>query len=155
MDYQKNIGWIRRKTVKKYFYDLWFIYGNDNHGNLHIGYFSTIKKVREIIDSLKNKPGFHNYATNSFQYGKIGVEFPGDIIRERPISLFVPSHEYDDENYITQWIIFGVFSTKERAEQEIEKQKKKKLYQNKEDGFLIAEWVVDKSIEWKEGFVST
>ena len=83
------------------------------------------------------------------------MEFPDNIISESPISLFVPSHEYDDENCITHWIIFGVFSTRAQAEQEIEMQKKKKSYQNREEVFLIAEWIVDKSIEWKEGFVST
>ncbi|MBS6447325.1 MAG: hypothetical protein KH382_07015 [Clostridiales bacterium] len=141
--------------MKKYFYDLWFVYGNNNQENFHIGYFSTIKKVREIIDVLKNKPGFQGYSASAFQYKRLGVEFPDNIISESPISLFVPSHEYDDENCITHWIIFGVFSTRAQAEQEIEMQKKKKSYQNREEVFLIAEWIVDKSIEWKEGFVST
>lgn len=104
---------------------------------------------------LKNKPGFQGYSASAFQYKRLGVEFPDNIISESPISLFVPSHEYDDENCITHWIIFGVFSTRAQAEQEIEMQKKKKSYQNREEVFLIAEWIVDKSIEWKEGFVST
>ena len=140
----------------KYFYDLWFIYINNNHNkeNFHIGYFSTIKKVRETICCLKDKPGFQNYPTDSFQFKKFGVKFPDDTVARKSISLFVPSHEYDDEKDITHWRIFGAFPTKEQAEQEIENQKKSELYQNREGGFQITEWFVDKSIEWKEGFIS-
>ena len=48
----------------RFFYDLWFVYNNDEYGeqSFHIGYFSSVKKVREIVGQLKDQPGFRDHS---------------------------------------------------------------------------------------------
>ena len=140
--------------MKRYFYDLWFEYDNADKykSSFHIGYFSSLKKVKENILYLKNQPGFCDYPIECFQYQKFGVNINEKITNKSGIILYVLSHEYENEQGEDCWVVFGAFGSELEAKKEWSKYLKKKIYKEHPNGFILSQWKVDYSIERKEGF---
>lgn len=140
--------------MKKYFYHLQYVYtdfNNDNHYFL-IGYFSTINKSKEAIESVKNKPGFKDFC-GSFEISKFAVTFDNNLQEKSGIILYETSHEYFDNEGYDNVTIFGVYSTFEEAHKVQTKNSTKHPYNDFPEGFCIAECKVD-LIGWSEGFLS-
>lgn len=137
----------------RFFYDLWFVYNNDEYGeqSFHIGYFSSVKKVREIVGQLKDQPGFRDHSVECFQFPKFGITVPAGTSKSG-FCLYVPSYDHMGEDGWDTWAIFGAFATEKEAKAELEKQKKKKEFRQHQDCFLCEEWIVDKDVEWRKGF---
>lgn len=139
----------------KFFYNLYFHYEDENGlGNTcNIGYFSTKKKAEKILEIYMKKPGFREYSNECFVIKKIGVNFSKAVNDKSKVVLYECGHDFfaktDEED---EWIVFGTYSTRILAEQEIEKQKCKKKYKNHITGFSISKWRVDRDLEWQEGF---
>ena len=140
----------------KYFYEVFFSYdGDDNSTNsFEIGYFSTPKKAREIIEILRFKQGFSEHNLGSFSVNKVGVNFDELINNKSGISLYVLSHIYEDECGYDIWTTWGPFESMSKAIDERNIQMKKGMYKKFIQGFSVSEWKVDKTIEWLDGFCS-
>ena len=139
----------------RFFYDLWFECDNE-HGStssFHIGYFSSVKKVREIVDRLKDQPGFCDHPVECFQLSKFGLAVPEGVSKSG-FCLYVPSYDYLEEDGWETWAVFGAFATEKEAIAELEKQKKKKEFRQHQECFECEKYVVDKNVGWREGFSS-
>ena len=137
----------------KYFYELEFMYidvKGDNH-YFHIGYFSTMQKVRDAIESVKDKPGFID-SGGHFETTKFAVVFDGEIDRKSGIVLYEASHEYLDAEGYDNFVIFGVYATRQEAENAKTYHAMLHPYSDYPDEFCISECKVD-MLGWTEGFV--
>ena len=139
----------------KYFFNLYFQYEiteKENEKRLstfNLGYFSTRKKAKNKILYYKDKPGFNKFPLDCFKIQKFGVRF-SESIKKEYVDLYELSYEFENKAGEDEWILFGVYSSMELAENEREKQQKKCKYSV--DGFYIAKWKVDADFLWKEGF---
>ena len=143
----------------KYFYNLFFQYDlvgeNDNRGLsscFNIGYFSSIKKAKEIINLYKEKEGFKNFSIECFKIQQFGVFFNAINIQKENQILYELTHEYENFDGDTEWTLFGVYSTKELAEEQQFKQARKRKYRQYLNGFHIEKWRVNTDLAWVEGF---
>ncbi|MDR1939356.1 MAG: hypothetical protein LBQ40_00990 [Clostridiales bacterium] len=89
----------------KYFYNLYFQYEitndkskNDLTSTFNIGYFSTNKKAKEIIELYREKPGFKEHDMDCFKIQKIGVNFVDDTKNKEGTILYELSHEFETED---------------------------------------------------------
>lgn len=140
----------------RYFYNLYFQYetAEENISNIfNIGYFSTKKRAIEILNSLKSKVGFNQYSVECFKISKLGMHLNSEIKDKSGLILFELAHDYEVDEIIN-WTIFGIYQSKEDAQIEILKQKSKKPYKFFTNGFHINIWIVDKQIEWQDGFLN-
>ena len=138
--------------MRRYLYDLWFVYvdGEGYDHSFHIGYFSSFGKVKETIDTLKDKPGFCDHPLTCFEYARFGVELPSDAKKE-DLCLYVPWYEHENDDGTDEWAVFGAFVSKKDAERELEKQKRKKEYRTRGGCFSVDSDRVD-LVGWQEGF---
>lgn len=143
----------------KYFYNLFFQYDStDGEGNgglssyFNIGYFSSEKKAKEILTQYKEKEGFKNFSVEGFQIQKFGVFFNKEEIQKENQILYELTYEYENIDGDTEWTLFGVYSTKELADKERNKQERKRKYSKYPKGFHIEKWRVNSDLEWEEGF---
>ncbi len=137
----------------RYFYDVHYEYKNANDQDyFHIGYFSSLKKAKDAIDTVKDQPGFKD-SGGKFETNKFAVIFPYDVPDKSKVTLYEVSHEYEDAEGYDNWIIFGVYATKEEAEAELAKERLKLPYKKYPDGFLLTDIQIN-LLGWREGFVS-
>lgn len=139
--------------MRKYFYELFYEYSDKNgKHNLQIGYFSTHKKVQYICNLIKSKPGFCDH-NGDFIISKFAVNFDCEVLDKSKVKLYELSHEYQDDEGFDNWIIFGVFSSFEEAQnfkKEIETTAPYDIYPN---GFYITDCKIDIP-GWVDGFQS-
>ncbi len=145
--------------MTKYFFNLYFQY-NENveqeefSSVFNLGYFSSYKKAKETIQLYAGKPGFKEFDEQCFKIQKFGVKFDNENIDKTKVILYELSHVFTDSDGITEEILFGVYSTMLMAKAMLTKQKKKRSFKGKTEGFHIAKWRVDVDLAWEEGFDS-
>ncbi len=141
----------------KFFFNLYFQYDiesdqYDVHSStFNLGYFSSYKNAQNAISFYKDKPGFNEFELNCFKIQRFGVKF-AKCINNKKIDLYELSHEYLDKDSLSEWTLFGVYSSLELALIEQGKQSKKRKYRTSIEGFHIEKWKVDEDFSWKEGF---
>lgn len=146
----------------KYFYYLYFQYevekdaeGMPVHSTFNLGYYSTKKKAIDKIAKYKNLVGFKEHPITCFKIVKQGIQFDMEIEDKSLVEIHELSHEYEDEEGYDYPTIFGIYSTKEKAQLELDKQKMKSPYKNYPNNFFISTIKVDSEITgWEEGFTS-
>lgn len=112
-----------------------------------IGYFRTKRECRDVIERLKDKPGFC-LPDAFFVIYTVRLK-----TRDKNISVFYSlDHEWYDGvfDYVTH---FGIFETEEEAEKVLEKARNRKKFKDHPDGFGIYEEEIG-LIGWSEGFKS-
>ena len=142
----------------KYFYYLYFRYqtkenGQNSDHDFSLGYFSTRKKAKESINLYVDQPGFRDYGLDCYIIFKFRVRFDYKLEDKSGIVLYELSHEYEDE-YFDYGKVFGLYQSKEAAQMELNKQKKKRSYSKYPDNFCIAKCKIDFNLGWREGFDS-
>lgn len=141
-------------VMLKYFYKLYFQYRIDDSltSTFGIGYFTTLKKAKEMIDVYSVKTGFKDFDKSQFHIDKRGVWFDDDNVNKEEIDIYELSCEKQIDDDVYEWADFGVFSSYDKAEHEKKSQEKKRAYRTAE--FFIDKWQPDKDLEWSEGFNS-
>ena len=123
---------------------------NDTH-SFHIGYFSSNKKAREIIEKISDKPGFRD-KNGEFIISRERVYFDNPNFQKRDCVLFLLAHEFLDDDGYDNTTIWGPFETRTEAEDVYLENKDKKPYCLYPDNF----WVYDTKVDlygWSEGFI--
>lgn len=138
--------------MTKYFFEVNFTYSDlkcDSH-YLLLGYFSTLKNAKLAIEMVKDKPGFCDFG-GGFEIQKFAVTFDKEISQKNELVLYELSHEYLDSEEYDNFVVFGLYATREEAEKIKEEKIKLYPYRENPEGFLIAEAKVD-LLGWREGF---
>lgn len=118
---------------------------------IELGYFSSIKKVREVIRQYKNLNGFKDYDVKCFKVKRFYL-----LVQNRPTSIFELYHSYIDASGYEEYKFFGVYLSEVKAKNKMAKlMKHNAIYRNNFDGFEVTEEVVDsENVIWNQGFNS-
>lgn len=144
----------------KYFYYLYFQYEIEKDENntpitstFHFGYFSSLKKVKEVIDKYRHLQGFNEHTIDKFLYKKHAIKFNKTLqINKEKISIYGIFHEYSEDGY-DYWSIFGPYETKLEAKKVISNLKKEPPFANHLEGFELLKYKVDsQNLAWAEGY---
>ncbi len=137
----------------KFFYNLYFQYttAENQRSELNIGYFSTYKKARSVIETYKSLPGFKNYSVDNFKIQKFGVRCRENG-KKSGKPLYQLSFEEDITVFESEWIIFGMYDSYKAARLAQRFYENKRKYKDHPERFTIAKWIVDKNKEWSFGF---
>ena len=140
--------------MRRYFYEVNYHHIDQNGDNHYfmIGYFSSLKSSKLAIERVQDKPGFRD-SGGCFEIDKFCVYFDNVIVEKSGLVLYELSHEYLDSDGYDNFVIFGLYATREQAEKVKEEKMKMYPYRKNPDGFLIAESKVD-LCGWTEGFVN-
>ena len=139
--------------MKYWFYEVNYLHTDKNGEHIFLlGYFSSISTARQAIDKVRNKPGFYE-SDGIFECDRFAVYFDAPLPQKSGVTLYEVSHEYTDTDGYDKFVIFGLYSTIQKAE--IIKATKEQItpYSLHPEGFLIAEVTTDQ-LGWQEGFVS-
>lgn len=118
---------------------------------IELGYFSSRKKVREVINKYKNLEGFKDFDTKCFKIKRFYI-----FVKNRPTSIYELYHSYIDASGYEEYKFFGVYLSEAKARKKQSKLiKHNAIYRNNQDGFEVTEEVVDiDNTIWNQGFTS-
>ena len=127
----------------------------DINDALLIGFYSKREKAEKTIEKFKQIVGFKDFPQN-FYIEKEKVN-EGAIVREENTvsnnelkSVFFLSHMHEKDEY--DFILsLGIFSSFEKAQQELDYLKNTDEYKEYPDEFYIAEYKIDED-NWESGF---
>lgn len=124
-------------------------FGESLFNSIELGYFTSKKKVKYIIQKYKDLEGFRDHNEKCFKIKR----FLLNIKRDNNI-IYELYHSYIDENGYEEYEYLGIFASKESAEKKRKKLiKSKEIFQKYVDGFDISEEILDsENIIWNEGF---
>lgn len=116
---------------------------------IELGYFSSRKKVGEVIDKYKCLKGFRDYSVKCF---KIKIFFI--FVQRKPTKLFELYHSYIDKSGYEEFKYLGVYASENKAEKKKYKLiKRYKVYREHPEGFEITEEFIDSENSiWSDGF---
>lgn len=132
-------------------------YGEQNqplYQTKDMGYFSSEKDAKEVIEKYKNLKGFKDHNVNCFKIKKKKLELEGIKLFDNKIIFYELYHAYRDKNGYIESDYLGVYPTKQKAKKKIKELiKNEKIYKQYPKGFDISEELLDsENTIWNEGF---
>ena len=116
---------------------------------IELGYFSTRKKVRDIINKYKNLKGFNEHDIKCFKVKKIIL-----MTKKLPKSVFELYHSYTDNLGYVEYQYLGAYISEKKAnDKQLKLMRRNHIYREFSDGFEITEEFIDSdNTIWELGF---
>lgn len=113
---------------------------------IFIGFFSAPKKAKETIQKYKQFEGFKDYPDN-FIIEEIELDFDDGTL----MKVYWLTHSYEDEEGYDIVTDIAVYSSREKAEEDLQKVKDLDKFREHPEGFYIGSYEVDQTY-WEGGF---